>query len=254
MKPDPSAVPILQFDSVSFAYPGEPKPIFQNLSWQLPKGTWCSILGPNGAGKTTLLQLIAGLKAPTSGRVGRNYSPSRMIYVPQYASFEGTQLRVADLVSLCLRSVPQLSLSLDLWKHTFGIPPIWNQPIHHLSVGQKQRLTLGLYLLKPAEILLLDEPTSGCDIAHANEIYKLVETIRQELALTVVHVSHEIHQVLMFAKEVICLGLEGHWHRHVGEISYESLEHAYGCELGKLIHVHEQIPEESAHGKGQSKP
>ena len=229
---------IVAFEQVSFQYPHQPDKLFSDLSWSIQKGTWCSILGPNGVGKSTVLKLIAGLLEPTSGRVIRQFDVNRMVYLAQYTPFDGSTMPVSDVVRLSQRAVPSLATPFEKWKDIFGLHQIWDQRVNELSVGQRQRLILGLYLLKPADILILDEPTSGCDIAHANQMYGLIDSIRQQFCITILHVSHEIHQVLMFAKEIVCLGLDGHWHRHVGDISHESLEDAYGCELGKLVKVH----------------
>ncbi len=233
--------PIISFDKVSFAYASETPALFEDVSWQVSAGTWCSVLGPNGVGKSTLLKLISGEVQPTSGKVKRQFEPHEMAYLPQYRAFEGTEVLVSQIVETCQKGLSTYSMPLDEWAEVFEIDDISQTRVSHLSEGQRQRLVLGLYLLKPAKILILDEPTSGCDIAHATAIYELVASIREKLGITIIHVSHEIHQVLMFSKEVICLGAHARWHRHVGDVSHESLEDIYGCELHKMVKLHEDV-------------
>lgn len=232
---------ILEFDHVFFGYGEHAPKILSDVSWKIPKNTWCSLLGPNGVGKSTVLHLIAGEIHPTQGKVLRYFENDRMAYVPQYTPFLDASVLVADVVATVRRCVPQLQwIEPKRWESIFGLKEIWHRNIATLSTGQRQRLVIGLYLLKPADIIVLDEPTNGCDVNNANMIYELLESIRKELGITIIHVSHEIHQVLAFAKEVICMGLDSHVHRHVGDLTHGELEHAYGCELQKLVHVHKQ--------------
>lgn len=234
---------IVELDRISFTYPRQKAPLFSDISWEIEEGTWCSILGPNGVGKSTLLRLIAGLLQPTSGKVQRRFGTNEMAYIPQGPPFDQVRLSVSSVVGMCQKVTQKPSMDLDQWKSVFGISEIWNVRVNDLSVGQRQRLALGLYLLRRVNVLILDEPTSGCDISHTSAIYNLVSSIQKERKMTVIHVSHEIHQVLLFAQEVICLGHQSRWHRHVGELSHESLEALFGCELLKLVRVHKETQE-----------
>lgn len=235
------SVSILEFDHVFFSYGKNAPSILSDVSWKISQNTWCSILGPNGVGKSTVLHLIAGELQPTQGKIIRSFKKDQMAYVPQYTPFLDASVGVADVVKTVRSSIPQSQwIDTPRWESIFGVRDLWRRNVATLSTGQRQRLVIGLYLLKPADVIVLDEPTNGCDVNNANMIYELLESIRQELGITVIHVSHEIHQVLAFAKEVICMGLDSHVHRHVGDLTRDELEHAYGCELQKLVHVHKQ--------------
>lgn len=240
---------MIEFDHVSFTYAGQEQAVLSDVSWSIPRQTWCSLLGPNGVGKSTVLKLIAGELTPVSGKIIRHFDFSHMVFMPQYQPFYQTSALVCDVIRVVEASVNKHRhvswISHAEWEKIFGIADIRNRNISHLSVGQRQRLVIGLYLLKPAEIIVLDEPTSGCDVNNANMIYELLESIRRNLGITIVHVSHEIHQVMSFAKEVICIGPDMHIHRHVGDLSRLELEHAYGCELHKLVEFHSRKEETS---------
>jgi zinc transport system ATP-binding protein len=231
---------IVDFKNVSFRYSTQTSVVLSDVSWSLPQKTWCSILGPNGVGKSTVLKLVSGELSQTSGVIHRNFQKDRLAYIPQVNHFSKTSVLVSDVVTTVRQSILEPNwIEKEKWEAIFGIKEIWNQNIATLSVGQRQRLVIGLYLLKPVDLLLLDEPTSGCDVNNANQIYTLLESVRESLGVTILHVSHEIHQVMAFAKEVICMGGDSHVHRHVGDLTHSELEHAYGCELQRLVHDHE---------------
>ena len=193
---------------------GHDAPLHAPLNLRLAPGTVTAITGPSGAGKSTLLRTIAGLTEPISGSVGvagiavheladESWFP-RVAYVPQDpwlghgsvrdALLRGTHASDADCAS-ALEAVGLGDLALDARIDDLG---------HGVSVGQRRRLALARYRLRPCELLLLDEPTAAVDAESEARILDLIEQWRVEGAI-VIAVAHR-PALVQAAQQVIHLG------------------------------------------------
>ncbi|HHQ49665.1 MAG TPA: thiol reductant ABC exporter subunit CydD [Acidobacteria bacterium] len=184
--PEPSGVPRLRLENVSFSYParngGEPEtaPALRGVSFELPPGERIALVGPSGAGKSTLARLILRFADPNEGRITadridlRELSPdawrSRVAWVPQRPHlFAGT---VAENIRLTrpeasMEAVRRAAASARVDELIDSLPQGYDTPIGEgglrLSGGQAQRLALARAFLKDAPILILDEVTSQLD-------------------------------------------------------------------------------------------
>jgi len=187
----------------------------------VPVGGWLIIIGPNGAGKSTLLKAVAGLlphggEIRVGGRLLRDLSArerARMIgYAPQVPQLpEG--LSVADYVLLgrtphlgllAKESRRDLRLVTDVL-HRLDLGALAARPLHTLSGGERQRAVLARVLAQQPGVLLLDEPTTGLDIGHAQGLLELVDRLRREDGTTVVATLHDLTFAAQYADRLLLL-------------------------------------------------
>ena len=176
-----------------------------------------AITGASGVGKTTLLNCIAGLDRPLSGRIGIGgttlFDRAAGIDLPP-------EQRRAGYVFQDLRLFPHRTVSANLaygerpeghWMSRaeafafLGIAHLARRFPATLSGGEAKRVAIGRALLAAPKFLLLDEPLTSLDAPRAEEILRLIERIRDELALPTLLVSHAAAEVERLAGEVVVL-------------------------------------------------
>lgn len=199
------------------------KPILQQLTLNVPHGTFLGVIGPNGAGKTTLMRLLLGLIPAQRGSVSlfgererKRWAPF-LGYVPQARHFDPeTPLSAREFVALGLprKIFPWLSkrekMELDRVIRQVRAESYAEQPIGRLSGGERQRLYLAQALLSHPRCLLLDEPTSNLDPQAQEMITSLVDQVRREEDMTVVFISHDINLLVRYADRILYL-TRGHY-------------------------------------------
>lgn len=162
------------------------------VSVAFSRGTVTGVSGPNGAGKSTLLSIAAGILLPDSGR--RETAGGRICYVPQ---------ELALYPSLTARD------NLAFWAGIYGIPRQERKAriesalallelsgsagkrVEALSGGMRRRLNVAAALMVPSELLLLDEPTAGCDARSVDIILRTIRQAADTAFCSVVFVSHD---------------------------------------------------------------
>ncbi|MDO4522781.1 MAG: ABC transporter ATP-binding protein [Eubacteriales bacterium] len=213
-----SPKPLLEVKNLSFAY-DEEEPVLQDVSFTIHEGEMISLVGRNGAGKSTLASLICGFHKPVLGEIcleGEDMtplsikergdkiglvmqSPNQMISKPMV--FEETALglkvrgvapeeieeRVNDTLKIC------------------GLYPMRNWPISALSFGQKKRVSIASILVMKPKVLILDEPTAGQDYRHYTEIMEFLKRLNQELGLTILMITHDMHLMLEYTDRAMVL-------------------------------------------------
>jgi zinc transport system ATP-binding protein len=172
------------------------------ISLAIREGEIVTLIGPNGSGKTTLVRIILGLQAPTSGAVTwRKYV--RVGYVPQHFSVDETlPLTVRRLLRLSADHTRGRSRAI---LEEIGIRYVLDQPVHSLSGGELRRVLLARALLREPDLLVLDEPTAGVDVAGQAELYELIRALRDKRHCGVLMVSHDLHLVMAATDRVICV-------------------------------------------------
>jgi ABC-type Mn2+/Zn2+ transport system ATPase subunit len=186
--------------------------VLDDVSFDIEKGCVAAIIGPNGSGKTTLLKNIIGLYEPDSGEVridGKKprQMRERMAYVPQRFDFERsipiTILEFLRLYKCGHRRHKQANTDLVL--KSVGLEGMKDHRLGELSGGQFQRVMIARALLHEKDILILDEPSTGIDLAGERTVYDLITEINRTRQATCLIVSHELNIVNKYAKMVICL-------------------------------------------------
>ncbi|CWN48335.1 TPA: ATP-binding cassette domain-containing protein [Neisseria meningitidis] len=178
---------IAELEHASFAYGG--KVIMDKFSAILQRGDKIGLIGPNGIGKTTFLKLILGELQPTYGRI-RIGSKQEVAYFDQFRS----ALNENDTVFYTLGQGNDYVEVGGKKKHVmsyledFLFPPARAQsPVSSLSGGERNRLLLAKLFTRPANILILDEPTNDLDI----DTQELLEDLLRDYQGTVFLVSHD---------------------------------------------------------------
>jgi zinc transport system ATP-binding protein len=164
-------------------------------------GEFIGLIGPNGAGKSTLLKALLGLVPPTSGEISRQ--PAVYDYVPQRGNlYSGiTPLSVLEVVKLGSKGAEAAARQA---LQVVQIEDLAGKRFNELSGGQQQRVAIAKALAAQADVLILDEPTTGIDDRSQLEFYDILRTL-QEKGITIVMVSHEVEAVLKLVTRVICL-------------------------------------------------
>jgi ATP-binding cassette subfamily F protein uup len=206
---------VAELEGVSKSFGG--RPIVRDLDLRLMRGDRLALIGPNGAGKSTLLKLILGTLAPDAGRVTL-----------------GTQLEVAYFDQMRAQLDPEKTVAETIapgsdWievggsrKHVmsylgdFLFPPRRAAaPVRTLSGGERNRLLLARLFARPANLLVLDEPTNDLDI----DSLELLESTLQDYRGTLLLVSHDRAFVDAIATQTLVSEGDGRWREYVGGYS-----------------------------------
>lgn len=190
------------------------KVVVRDFSCRLQRGDRIGIVGPNGAGKTTLLRLILGELAPDSGRV-RLGTRLQVAYFDQFRTQLDDEATLAEVIS---PGSDYVEIGNER-KHVIGYlgdflfaPERARSPVKSLSGGERNRLLLARLFARPANVLVLDEPTNDLDI----ETLELLEQLLQDYAGTLFLVSHDRAFLDNVVTQIIAPEGEGFWHESVG--------------------------------------
>ena len=200
--------PLVRLDSVELTYDGAP--VLAGVDLTLRGGDFVGVVGPSGAGKTTLLRLALGTLRPTAGRVERARG-LRVGYVPQLETVSWSfPVTVAECV-LMVRSERWLPWATRAEKRAvtdvldrLGIAHLADRHIRELSGGQQQRMFLARALLRDPQLLLLDEPTSGIDIATRHEMLHLLGHLHDD-GMTILLTTHDLNGVGAHVPELVAM-------------------------------------------------
>ncbi|WP_163836254.1 zinc ABC transporter ATP-binding protein ZnuC [Spartinivicinus ruber] len=176
--------------------------VLQSVNLELHQGEIVTLIGPNGAGKTTLVKLVLGLLAPDRGERFQQHN-LRIGYMPQRLHIEPTfPLTVERFLALAGHySIPEIKAALA----RVGVSRLQKSPVQKVSGGEMQRILLARALLRKPQLLVLDEPVQGVDISGQKELYRLIQSIRNEIDCGVLMVSHDLHLVMAATDRVVCL-------------------------------------------------
>jgi len=184
---DPSGKMVFEAKGLSHAFAASP--VVKDLSLRVMRGDRIGLIGPNGAGKTTLLRLLLGEITPQSGEVRRGANVQVAYYDQQREQLD-PERTVVDTVgdgadTVTVNGVP---------KHVHGYladflfsPERARSPVKALSGGERNRLLLARLFTRPANVLVLDEPTNDLDL----ETLELLEAQLVEWPGTLLLVSHD---------------------------------------------------------------
>lgn len=189
------------------------KTVLHDISFSQQEFQKIAIAGETGSGKSTLLKTIAGLVQPTSGQVqfegeevigpAEKLVPGHpgIAYLSQHFELPHS-LRVEQVLRYA-NALPgeEAALLYDICRVSHLLPRKTNQ----LSGGERQRIALARMLSTAPRLLLLDEPYSNLDTAHKNILKEVIRDISDELDITCTLISHDPHDTLSWADEILVL-------------------------------------------------
>jgi ATP-binding cassette subfamily F protein uup len=204
---------VAEAKNVSFAW-GDDTPLFRNLSTIVSRGDKIALLGPNGSGKTTLLRTLLGELTPTSGSVvlGTNLE---ILYFDQMRDQIDPEATVRDNIGEGRETITVGGQPRHVMKYLQEFlfsPEKAMQKAKGLSGGERNRLLLARLFTRPANVLVLDEPTNDLDA----ETLDLLEDLLVEFEGTVILVSHDREFLDNVATSVLAIGPDGIITEHVG--------------------------------------
>ncbi len=192
--------------------------ILDNINMHVHCGELVALIGPNGAGKSTLIKAILG-QCDYAGVVTfsapgmRHRKPPRIGYVPQSPAFDpGDSVSVADLFACCMSKRPAfLGLGkamrqkvLECLTRVHGTELI-DKRIGTLSGGELQRVLLALALEPLPNILILDEPLSGVDVAGMVSLMDMLDELRRTYDLSILMTTHDFVMLPKYADQAILI-------------------------------------------------
>jgi ABC transport system ATP-binding/permease protein len=206
---------VAELEDVTLAF-GD-RTVIDGLSARVMRGDRVGLIGANGAGKSTLIRLILGTQAPDSGtvRLGTNLS---IAYFDQMRAALDPESTVADTISPGSDWVEiagqRKHISSYLQDFLFS-PRRAQSPVRTLSGGERNRLLLARLFARPANLLVLDEPTNDLDI----DSLELLEQTLAEYPGTVLLVSHDRRFLDNIVTQTIAAEGGGRWREYVGGYS-----------------------------------
>jgi branched-chain amino acid transport system ATP-binding protein len=223
---------LLEVDDLALRFGGVAA--LRGVSFAIRRGTISSIIGPNGAGKTTIFNCIGGFYRPDRGRivfngedlVGRR--PHEVAARGIARTFQATELfaRMSTLDNLLLGRHSRMRVGLlgsaarvpgavrEELRHRerveqiidfLGLQAVRHRVVGTLPYGTRKLVELGRALAMEPELLLLDEPSAGMNAEEKADVMLWLQTIRDELGVTILLVEHDMGLVMRISERVIVL-------------------------------------------------
>ena len=184
-----------------------------NVSFDVPDGSFFSILGPSGCGKTTMLRMIAGFEEPTSGDIeirGRNMlgvppnkRPVNLVF-QHLALFP--MMNVAENIAFGLRrrKTPKNEIQprVERILERVDLPGYGEKQINQLSGGQKQRVAIARCLVLEPSVLLLDEPLGALDLKLREQMKVELKKLQAKVGTTFIYITHDQSEALVMSDHV----------------------------------------------------
>ncbi|MDP9241349.1 MAG: energy-coupling factor ABC transporter ATP-binding protein, partial [Actinomycetota bacterium] len=213
---------MIDFDRVTFTYPGAGGPTLRDVTLHVPEGELCVVVGRTGTGKSTLLRAVNGLvphftggllagQVTVAGRDTRTHPPRELADVVGLVGQDPAAGFVTDVVeeelaySMESLGVPPAVMrrrvedTLDL----LGLVDLRDRPLGTLSGGQQQRVAIGSALTAHPSVLVLDEPTSALDPPAAEEVLAALQRLVHDLGMTVFLAEHRLERVVQYADRIV---------------------------------------------------
>lgn len=216
------AAPVVDIHGLGTAFrrDGRTTWVHRDLDLTVRQGELLSVVGGSGSGKTTLLRQILGLEHPARGEVRVLGQPAQALTGPGVASRVGmlfqqgalfSAFSVLDNIAFALRELHALPEDLILEAAYVKLQMVGLGPQHahkrpaDLSGGMVKRVALARALIMDPPLLLLDEPTAGLDPRASDEFCELLQSLHDELGLTMVMVTHDLDTLFSLSSRVAVL-------------------------------------------------
>jgi spermidine/putrescine transport system ATP-binding protein len=184
-----------------------------DLSLEIPRGSFFALLGPSGCGKTTTLRMIGGFEEPTAGEIFLGdrevsgtppYKRDVNTVFQSYALFP--HLSIFENVAFGLRRKGQrggdLNRKVEHMLELVQLAGYGKRKPRQLSGGQQQRVALARALVNSPRVLLLDEPLGALDLKLRKEMQLFIKALQHDLGITFIHVTHDQEEAMTMADRI----------------------------------------------------
>ncbi|NMG21867.1 energy-coupling factor ABC transporter ATP-binding protein [Brasilonema bromeliae] len=211
---------LLEFEQVHYTYPGAQQSALNGLSVRIPARKRCALIGQNGCGKSTLFLLANGLYKPDKGTISwqgkpLQYNRDYLTNLRQKVGLifqDPEQQLVASTVEedisygLCNLGLPEAEIQQRVEQALveFGLTELAQRPVHHLSLGQKKRVSIADVMVLRPELLLLDEPTAYLDRLHTRNLMATLRKIHAS-GTTILMATHDLDLVYRWADWILVM-------------------------------------------------
>jgi iron complex transport system ATP-binding protein len=209
-------------ENITLGYAAD-EPVVAGLSLEVPAGRMTAVVGPNGSGKSTLLRGMSRLLKPSGGRVlldGKDIHQlparelARQLGVLPQGPVTPEGITAAELVSrgrhphrgMFARLTPEDQQAIDDALDAVELAELRDRPVDQLSGGQRQRVWIAMVLAQGTPHLLLDEPTTYLDLAHAVDVMNVVHAAAHTSGRTVITVLHDLTLAAQYADHLVVMG------------------------------------------------
>lgn len=246
-------IPIIEAHNLTVLY-GR-KPALWNVDFELPEGHVIGIMGPNGSGKSTLLKTIMGVIEPTSGYT-KVYDQDldevrdRVSYVPQRQDIDWDfPASVWDIVSMGRYQKRGLFKKLNQEDRDIVAQSLEKvnmlgfskRQISQLSGGQQQRVFLARALAQQGQLVMMDEPFAGVDIATEEMMISLLKEMKED-GKTLVIVHHDLHTAQDYFDHLVLLNTRLVAAGPTAEVfTNEILTDTYGGKLTTISRISQEL-------------
>lgn len=244
---------MLSVENLTVSY--EDLPVFKNLHVAFQPGKITGIIGPNGAGKSTLIKAMLGLKKVQTGRVtyqekSMKAMQKKIAYVEQRKDLDLTfPIDVEDLIltgtyaSLGLFKSPgkkEQAAAKDALEKV-GLTTFSNRQIGNLSGGQLQRVFVARAIVQNAEVIILDEPFVGIDLASETAIMKILQGWKNE-GKTILVVHHDLNKVTQYFDDLVVMNHGVIDFGPTAEVyTAKNIEKAFSADLSQVLFTKEEV-------------
>ena len=218
---------LAEIQKLSFRYPQTSVDVLKDISFQIKCGEVVAIMGANGSGKTTLLLHLIALLRPSAGQVLIKGQDTRR-YKPRHLAGEvGIVFQNPDLLLQAATVSEEVAFGPKNFKLSrqeveerleeilpiFDLETLKAEAPYALSRGQRQRTAVAASFSLYPDLLLLDEPTTGQDYYHLQQLMQMLDNTMKAQNKTVIFCTHDVHLTLEYASRVLLL--------HHGELIFD---------------------------------
>lgn len=211
----------------------------KNINLEIQPGEFLCVVGKSGCGKSTLLNLIAGLEAPTEGRILLNGkevkgpSSERTVMFQEHALFPWLNVIQNIKFGMKINGVPKEEQEIRAEKYLkmMQLEQYKDYAIHQLSGGMRQRVALARAFTMDSDILLMDEPFSALDKQTSNHLRKELQDIWMQTHKIIFFITHSVEEAVYLGDKVVVMSGENGGIRNIVPINLERPRHVYDEEF-----------------------
>lgn len=221
--------------NVSKTFDGANQATLNKINLEIKQGEFLCVVGRSGCGKSTLLNLIAGLDAPTEGKILLNGHPvkgpgaDRTVMFQEHALFPWLNMmeNVTFGMEITGVSKEEQARRANKYLEMMRLSAYKDYPIHQLSGGMRQRVALARAFTMDSEILLMDEPFSALDKQTSNRLRKELQEIWMETKQTIFFITHSVEEAVYLGDKVAVMSADQGVFQNIVSIDLQRPRHVY---------------------------